>query len=507
MKVNPISISKLCTKTILDQMNKSLYKIEYEKRKFITGFFCHIKYENKNIPVLITNYQALYIEKNKDIHVTSNNETISIELGDIKYFNKNYDLSILQIKENKNINKIYFLELDENVYKNNYETYYKNKSIYTIHYNKDKNIYATFGIIKDIINSKMIYSSNINLNFKDFPIFDLSNNKLIGISKENSKLFNNGLFFNINEFINEFRNTKNEIDIFINIEDKDINKEIYFLDNNDNIHNNLKELNELNTELYINDIKQQYKKYFIPDKVDIYRIKIIFHSDLTDSSFMFAGCKNIINIYFIHFNTKYITNMKGMFLNCINLKNINLLSFDTKNVVDMSYMFKYCESLQNNLDLSSFDYNSVINKNNMLSGFNNLIKYKYEILSSDYTNYDLSFKMLFIEYSDSGKSSLIDIIFKDTYSPRVGFGFQTFNIRIKDKIIKLQTYNTRGKEMYRSLVTNFYRSASLTIIVYAINKSNNFNNIDLWIKDCKTNSSHNAKLFLIGNKIDIDEKE
>ena len=47
MKVNPISISKLCTKTILDQMNKSLYKIEYEKRKFITGFFCHIKYEKK----------------------------------------------------------------------------------------------------------------------------------------------------------------------------------------------------------------------------------------------------------------------------------------------------------------------------------------------------------------------------------------------------------------------------------------------------------------------------
>ena len=304
MKVNPISISKQCTKTILDQMNKSLYKIEYEKGKFHTGFFCHIKYENKNIPVLITNYQALYIEKNKEIHVTSNNETISIELGDIKYFNKIYDLSILQIKENKNINKIYFFELDENVYKNNYEIYYKNKSIYTIHYNKDKNVYATFGKIKDIINSKIIYSSNINLNFKDFPIFDLSNNKLIGISKENSKLFNNGLFFNINEFINEYKNTKqffrdnnqNEIDIFINIEDKDINKEIYFLDNNDNIHNNLKELTELNTELYINDIKQQFKKYFIPDKEDIYRIKIKFNINLSDSSFMFAGCENIINI-------------------------------------------------------------------------------------------------------------------------------------------------------------------------------------------------------------------
>ena len=170
----------------------------------------------------------------------------------------------------------------------------------------------------------MIYSSNINLNFKDFPIFDLSNNKLIGISKENSKLFNNGLFFNINEFINEFRNTKNEIDILINIEEEDINKEIYFLDNKDNIHNNLKELSELNTELYINNIKQHFRKYFIPDKKDIYRIKIKFNPNLNDSSFMFAGCKNIININFIRFNTKSITNMKGMFLNCINLKNITI---------------------------------------------------------------------------------------------------------------------------------------------------------------------------------------
>ena len=152
MKVNPISISKQCTKTILAQLNKPLYKIEYGKDgKFIIGFFSRINYENKNIPVFITNYQAIYLEKNNTIQVTANKETVSIELGDIKYYNKNYDLSILQIKENKNTNKINFLELDENLYKNNYEIYYNNSSIYTIHYNKDKNIYATLGTIKDII--------------------------------------------------------------------------------------------------------------------------------------------------------------------------------------------------------------------------------------------------------------------------------------------------------------------------------------------------------------------
>ena len=98
--------------------------------------------------------------------------------------------------------------------------------------------------------------------------------------------------FIINEFINEYKISKhsssdnawNEIDILIHIKESDINKEIYFLDNDEifnkgnNSHNNLKELNELNTELYINDIKQKYKKYFIPDKKGIYRIKIKFNA-------------------------------------------------------------------------------------------------------------------------------------------------------------------------------------------------------------------------------------
>ena len=122
--------------------------------------------------------------------------------------------------------------------------------------------------------------------------------------------------------------------------------------------------------------------------------------------------------------------MKGMFLNCINLKNINLLSFDAKNVVNKSDMFKNYESLQNNLDLSSFDYNSVIKMKNTI-----------EILSSDYANFDLSFKIIIIGDSDSGKSKLVafgtKVIFEENYSPTIGFEFKTFNVRIKDKIIRL----------------------------------------------------------------------
>ena len=57
-----------------------------------------------------------------------------------------------------------------------------------------------------------------------------------------------------------------------------------------------KELNNINTELYINDIKKGYKKYFIPEKEGEYNIKLKFNINLTDCSYMFAGCEKIINI-------------------------------------------------------------------------------------------------------------------------------------------------------------------------------------------------------------------
>ena len=60
--------------------------------------------------------------------------------------------------------------------------------------------------------------------------------------------------------------------------------------------------------------------------------------------------------------------------------------------------------------------------------------------------------------------------FENNYIATVGFEFFSFNIKINEKIIKLQIWDTCGQEIYRSLVTNFYRNSSLAIIVYAIDE-------------------------------------
>ena len=132
----------------------------------------------------------------------------------------------------------------------------------------------------------------------------------------------------------------------------------------------------------------------------------------------------------------------------------------------------------------------------------------YEILPEDYTQYDLSFKIIVIGDSGVGKSCLTNKatknVFEDTYNATVGFEFFSFNLKLDEKIIKLQIWDTCGQELYRSLITNFYRNSSLAVMVYAINNRESFENIDVWLKELRTHSNPDAKVFLIGNKIDLD---
>ena len=134
----------------------------------------------------------------------------------------------------------------------------------------------------------------------------------------------------------------------------------------------------------------------------------------------------------------------------------------------------------------------------------------YELLPEDYPTYDYSFKIIVIGNSGVGKSSLSiqasRHTFADNYFATVGVEFYTMNIKLNEKVIKLQIWDTCGQEIYRSLISNFYRNSSLAIIVYSITDQFSFESIDQWLKELKLNSSPDIKIFLIGNKIDLQDK-
>ena len=135
---------------------------------------------------------------------------------------------------------------------------------------------------------------------------------------------------------------------------------------------------------------------------------------------------------------------------------------------------------------------------------------KCQVLANDFPSFDLSFKIIIVGDSGVGKSCLsikaTRNYFEDFYSPTVGFEFLTFNVKVDEKIVKLQIWDTCGQEVYRSLISSFYRSASLAIIVYSIENADSFNNIEKWLNDIKTQSNPDVKTFLIGNKADLEDK-
>ena len=202
---------------------------------------------------------------------------------------------------------------------------------------------------------------------------------------------------------------ENIIIITLDIKQKHLFKDVYFLDNikytdlngENHFHDNLKELNNTNVDLYIDDTKYDFKKYFTPDKEGEYSIKLKFKNNIKDCSFMFAGCDNITKIDFTTFITKDVIDMKYMFSGCVQLKYLDLSSFNTKNVKNMSGMFgEFNNSFFNidkfnnidinnipkdfsrningcvnliNINISSFDTSNVTNMMFMFGGCLNLI--------------------------------------------------------------------------------------------------------------------------------------
>ena len=160
----------------------------------------------------------------------------------------------------------------------------------------------------------------------------------------------------------------NKITLTLEIEKCNIYKKIFFMDC---VIFNSKEMNEINTEIFINDTKHEYKKYFIPEKEGLYTIKIILYFYIKDCSYMFSECHQLKNIDLSKFEAKNVINMKSMFYNCVNLENVYLSKLKTQNVSDISFMFYNCEKLKS-IDLSSFNTQNIINMSNMFDHCCNL---------------------------------------------------------------------------------------------------------------------------------------
>ena len=105
-------------------------------------------------------------------------------------------------------------------------------------------------------------------------------------------------------------------------------------------------------------------------------------SKVKNIDFMLCDCSSIKCVDFSNFDTSQVTRMMGLFKGCLLLEKLDLSNFDTSNASNMYAMFANCYSLTD-LDLSSFDTTNVTNMNCMFFGCRSLT-------DLDLSNFDMS---------------------------------------------------------------------------------------------------------------------
>lgn len=69
----------------------------------------------------------------------------------------------------------------------------------------------------------------------------------------------------------------------------------------------------------------------------------------------------------------------------------------------------------------------------------------------------------------------------------------------------VQIWDTAGQEKYKALSTSHYKGAHGAILVFDLTRDLTFRNTVNWLSEFKMHASPNAKVTLVGNKLDLVE--
>ena len=123
--------------------------------------------------------------------------------------------------------------------------------------------------------------------------------------------------------------------------------------------------------------------------------------------------------------------------------------------------------------------------------------------------YDYLFKILLIGNPSVGKSSIFTQFIETNYSDlsmsTIGIDFKIKTIKVDNKYIKLQIWDTAGQDRFKTLTNSYYRGSHGIIIVFDITNRKSFIDLQNWLNDIYRYSENTYKI-IVGNKLDLDDQ-
>ena len=237
-KTQAISINQVDNISLLSK--EKICKIYYYNEKNIeitaTGFFCNIPNGSNSwnsLKVLMTNNHVL--NKNdtsidKIVKFSLNNEKYFYEIKIDKFRNvytkQEYDITIIELKEQDKLEKVSFFDIDYRIFKEDFREIFKNEKILLLHYPQGIEMKYSDGALININedNFTIKHSCDSFFGSSGGPIINLIDYRVIGIhcgGGNSHQNYNLGTFLKVP--LEDFYNT---IEIFPKVECHKNNKTI-----------------------------------------------------------------------------------------------------------------------------------------------------------------------------------------------------------------------------------------------------------------------------------------
>ena len=78
---------------------------------------------------------------------------------------------------------------------------------------------------------------------------------------------------------------------------------------------------------------------------------------------------------------------------------------------------------------------------------------------------------------------------------------------VDDERITVSLWDTAGQERYSALTKFYYRGAQAAIVVFDVTQLSTFERAKEWVNEVQQNTTDSILIALIGNKIDLPQRE
>lgn len=126
-------------------------------------------------------------------------------------------------------------------------------------------------------------------------------------------------------------------------------------------------------------------------------------------------------------------------------------------------------------------------------------------------SYDYVFKILTIGESAVGKTCLLlrftDNTFNTDFISTVGIDFKIQICKIKEKMVKLQVWDTSGQERFKTITKTYYKGGDGILLVYDVTDRSSFMSLKNWMRQIELNAKENVPKIMVGNKCDKTDRK